>query len=69
MTLCRRKFATQTNMEENERGPEHGDKELVPKRGATSVRWTWFGYDKSDTDQKTVLYKTGQSSDNILNHH
>ena len=60
--------ATQTNKEESEGDTERGNseeedfdqpkqKELVPKRGATSVIWTWFGYEKSDTDQKTVLCK------------
>lgn len=29
--------------------------ELIPKIGATSVAWMWFGYEKSDTDQK-LLY-------------
>lgn len=33
------------------------DEELVAKRGGTSVVWSWFGYKKSDTDQKTVLCK------------
>jgi hypothetical protein len=51
------KFATRTNMEKSERDTEHGDTELVPKRGATSVTWTWFGYEKSDTDQKAILFK------------
>lgn len=32
-------------------------KDLVPKRGATSVIWRWFGFEESDTDQKTVLCK------------
>ncbi|KAL3309036.1 hypothetical protein Ciccas_012422 [Cichlidogyrus casuarinus] len=31
--------------------------DLIVKRGATSVAWTWFGYEKSDTPQKTVLCK------------
>ena len=43
-------------------------------RGATSVTWTWFGYEKSDTDQKTVLCKicrrpdptTGSNTTNLL---
>ena len=62
--------ATQTNMEESERDTERGNteqekdsdqprlnEEFVPKRGATSVAWTWFGYEKSNADQKTVLCK------------
>ncbi len=64
------KKATQTNMEESERDTERGNseqekdsdqprqnQELVPKRGATSVAFMRFGYEKSDTDQKTVLWK------------
>lgn len=31
--------------------------ELVPKRGGTSVAWTWFGYKKTDVDQTTVVCK------------
>uniref|UniRef100_A0A9J8CLF4 BED-type domain-containing protein n=1 Tax=Cyprinus carpio carpio TaxID=630221 RepID=A0A9J8CLF4_CYPCA len=31
--------------------------ELVPKRGATSVAWTWFGYKKTDVHQTTVVCK------------
>ena len=58
--------ATQANMEGSEGDTQRcrskqedcddqpKQKELVPKRGATSVVWTWFGYEKSDTDQKTV---------------
>ena len=62
--------ATQTNMEESERDTERVNteqekdpdqprlnEEFVPKRGATSVAWTWFGYEKSNADQKTVLRK------------
>ena len=61
--------ATQTNMEEGEGDTERGNseqedsdqprqnEELVPKRGATSVAWTWFGYEKSDTDQTNVFCK------------
>ncbi|KAG2470282.1 AP1G1 protein, partial [Polypterus senegalus] len=30
-------------------------KDLVPKRGATSVVWRWFGFEESDTDQKTLV--------------
>ncbi len=53
---------TQTNMEESEHDTGRGNsqqekysdlprqnKELAPKRGATSVTWTWFGCEKSDT--------------------
>lgn len=35
--------------------------ELVPKQGAISVAWAWFGYEKSDIVQKTVqiMQQTG----------
>ena len=58
--------ATQTNMEESEHDNSEQEEdsddqprqsELVPKRGATSIAWTWFGFEKSDTDQKNVLCK------------
>lgn len=28
--------------------------ELVPKRGPTSVAWTWFSYEKCDMEEKTA---------------
>ncbi|XP_038155642.1 E3 SUMO-protein ligase ZBED1-like [Cyprinodon tularosa] len=31
--------------------------DLVPKRGSSSVIWNWFGFKKSDTEQKVVLCK------------
>lgn len=46
----------QHSMEQDRAQPKE-DEELVPKRGGTSVVWSWFGYKKSDTDQKTVLCK------------
>ena len=58
--------ATQTNMEESERDNSEQEKdsddqprqsELISKRGATSIAWTWFGFEKSDTDQKNLLCK------------
>lgn len=33
------------------------DKELVWKKGASSVVWNWFGFKVSDLDQQTVLCK------------
>lgn len=36
--------------------------ELVSKRGTASVIWTLFGYEKSDTEQKTVLCKKKYAS-------
>uniref|UniRef100_A0AAX7VTA3 Acyl-CoA binding domain containing 4 n=1 Tax=Astatotilapia calliptera TaxID=8154 RepID=A0AAX7VTA3_ASTCA len=49
---------------------------LISKRVATSVAWTWFGYEKSDTDQKTVICKlwrkpvptTDSNTTNLFNH-
>jgi hypothetical protein len=64
--------ATQTNMEESERDNSEQEKdsddqprqsELVPKSGATSIAWTWFGFEKSDTDQKNVCRKPVPSPD------
>lgn len=45
---------------------EFGDEEIVPKRAATSVAWTWFEYERSDTDWKPhfmtlLLYKLDRS--------
>ena len=58
-------------MEESERDTEHRDTELLPKRGATSVAWAWFGYEKSDTDQKTKISRrpvatTGSNTTNLF---
>lgn len=50
--------ATQTNMEKSERDTEEGNsKEKDSERRAASLAWMWFGYEKSDADQKTVLCK------------
>ena len=58
--------ATPTNMEESEHDNSEQEKdsddqprqsELVPKRGATSIAWTWFGFEKSNTDQKMYFVK------------
>ncbi len=63
--------AAQTNMEESGRDTKRGNseqekdsdqprqnKELLLKRGATSVACTWFEFEKSDTDQKTKYAAT-----------
>ena len=42
-----------TNMAEG--GAE--SKELVAKRGSSSIIWNWFGYDKSDMEQNSVICK------------
>lgn len=44
---------TQHRTEKDSDQPRQNE-ELVPKRRATSVTWTWFRYEKSDTDQKHV---------------
>jgi len=31
--------------------------DMVPKRGSSSVIWNWFGFKKSDTEQKVVIGK------------
>lgn len=38
-------------------GQPRQNEELVPKREATSVAWTWYGDEKSDTDQSIILCK------------
>lgn len=45
------------NMTQNDSDQPGQNEEHVPKRGAASVTWMWFGYERSATDQKTVLFK------------
>lgn len=40
----------QNKVAPNRRTSQKKIKDLVPKRGSTSVAWTWFGYEKSDMD-------------------
>ncbi|XDV25933.1 hypothetical protein PO909_029757 [Leuciscus waleckii] len=55
---------------------EHDTEELVPKRGAGSVVWRFFGFQKSDVDQTTILCKCcrakilakGGNTSNLLQH-
>ncbi|XP_019715163.1 zinc finger BED domain-containing protein 1-like [Hippocampus comes] len=56
---------------------ENGNtEELVPKRGALSVVWRYFGFRKSDFDQKNILCKiclskvaaSGGNTSNLLHH-
>ncbi len=59
--------ATQTNKEESERETQQGNskqekdsdqpRQKEELRGATSVAWTRFRYEKSDTDKKTIVCK------------
>ncbi len=37
-----------------ETGGDHDDEETVPKRGAVSVVWRFFGFKKSGLDQTTI---------------
>ncbi|MPC13952.1 hypothetical protein E2C01_006703 [Portunus trituberculatus] len=32
-------------------------KELVAKQGSSSIIWNWFGYNKSDVEQTSVIYR------------
>lgn len=66
-----RKFAytnKHTNMKESVCDTKgiRQNKKLVLKRGATSAAWTWFGNEKSSTDQKNVLCKLYCWPHNIL---
>ncbi|XP_063742293.1 E3 SUMO-protein ligase ZBED1-like [Eleginops maclovinus] len=56
---------------------EHADtEELVPKKGAVSVVWKFFGFKKSDVDQTSILCKCcrakvvagGGNTSNLLHH-
>lgn len=40
---------TESDSSEQERDGSRQMEELVPKRGASSVAWTWFGYEKTQT--------------------
>lgn len=33
------------------------DDDLVPKKGATSIVWKWFGYKRSDLQKSTIFCK------------
>ncbi len=46
-----------SNKEVSETGGDHDDKEIVPRRGAVSVVWMFFGFKKSDVDQTTMYCK------------
>ena len=49
---------------------------LVPKKGPTSVIWSWFGYKSSDKEQTTISCKVcrraviakGGNTSNLLHH-
>ncbi|XP_040278097.1 E3 SUMO-protein ligase ZBED1-like [Bufo bufo] len=38
-------------------GEEEEEEVLIKKTGATSVIWTWFGFKKSDVEQKNIICK------------
>lgn len=42
------------SVQEKDSDSPRQNKELAHKRGASSVVWTWFGYEMSDPDSKTV---------------
>lgn len=50
--------------------------ELIPKKGATSVVWNWFGYKRADKEQTTVICKQckntviskGGNTSNLFHH-
>lgn len=52
---------TEPDCSEQKKDQPRQIEEFVPKGGATSVLWTWFGYEKSDTDQKSANYAAHRS--------
>nr|XP_061801662.1 E3 SUMO-protein ligase ZBED1-like [Nerophis lumbriciformis] len=63
-------------MEVPEKVEQQDPEELVPRRGAVSVVWRYFGFKKSDLDQTTILCKIclskvvagGGNTSNLLHH-
>lgn len=57
-------------------GENDTDTELIPKKGAVSVVWKYFGFKKSDADQTRVICKccranvlaAGGNTSNLLHH-
>lgn len=55
---------------------EDTEDNFVDKRGGTSVIWNWFGFDKKDSEQRTVMCKvckvavktTGANTTNLFYH-
>ena len=47
------------NSEQEDSDDQPRQSEVIPKRGATSI--AWFGFEKSDTDQKNVKYAANRS--------
>ncbi len=64
--------------EETEAATQHDEEEeeLVPKKGAPSVVWNFFGFRKSDNEQKAILCKAcratvvagGGNTSNLFHH-
>ena len=56
--------------------PTQDEEELVPRKGWTSVVWTWFRFRKSDANRKRYLYKLccttviagGGNTSNLFHH-
>ncbi len=54
----------------------HDDKETVPRRGAVSVIWMFFGFKKSNVNQTTIYCKCcraevvagGDNASSLLHH-
>ncbi len=58
--VLRRANVTQNEVipeQEKDSDQPRQNEDLLPDRGATSVTWTWFGYEKSDAPKKTVVCK------------
>lgn len=63
-------------MENEESETRDAPEELVPKRGAVSAVWKFFGFKKSDADQKTIyckvcratVFAAGGNTSNLLHH-
>ncbi len=54
-------------------GGDHDDEEIVPKRGAVSVVWRFFGSKKCNMDQTTFTAKAkvgagGGNTSSLLHH-
>ncbi len=50
----KQKLTDRSEKEVLETGGDQDDEEIVPKRGAVSVVWRFFGFKKSGLDQTTI---------------
>ncbi|KAK7938916.1 hypothetical protein WMY93_002242 [Mugilogobius chulae] len=68
--------ATEEEEGESSRSTDTDEPEFVPKKGATSVIWSWFGFRPSDLEQNIVFCKTcrrtvvakGGNTSNLFHH-